>query len=236
MDLRFPFDHPEIAAVLTRLHKAADADSRKLPGRAPAYFWAKITGRLNEPTTRRRLFADLYSAVTPERGALLYVLARAIRAKRVVEFGSSFGISTIYLATAVRDNLSDEATGGAGLIGSEMEPDKAAQAARNIEAAGLAGLVTILQGDATETLREAAGPIDFAFLDGRKDLYLPVLKLLESKLRAGAMIVADKIDSFRSEVTTFLEYVQAPRNGYASTTVGLKDGMEISVFEPRAKD
>ncbi|HTZ74997.1 MAG TPA: class I SAM-dependent methyltransferase [Candidatus Aquilonibacter sp.] len=231
MDLRFPFDHPEIAAVLTRLHKAADADNRKLPGRAPAYFWAKITGRLNEPTTRRRLFADLYSAVTPARGALLYVLARAVQAKRVVEFGSSFGISTIYLAAAVRDNVSAAATDDVSVVGSEMEPAKAEQARKNIDAAGLGDLVTILQGDAMETLREVAGPIDFAFLDGRKELYLPVLKLLESKLRAGAMIVADNIDSFRSEVAPFLEYVQTPRNRYASMTAGVNDGMEISIFE-----
>jgi predicted O-methyltransferase YrrM len=235
MDLHFPFDHPEIAAVLTRLHQAASSDKWKLPGRAPGYYWAKITGQLNEPSTRRRLFSDLYSAVTPERGALLYVLARAIRAKRVVEFGSSYGISTIYLATAVRDNLTAEPTDTARVTGSEMEPDKAAQAAKNIEAAGLADLVTILQGDATETLRGVAGPIDFAFLDGRKDLYLPVLELLEPKLRPSAMIVADNIDSFRSEVTPFLEYVKAPRNGYASMTIGLKDGMEISVFERGAK-
>ncbi len=235
MDLRFPFEHPEIAAVLTRLHQTADAEKWKLPGRAPSYLWAKITGRLNDPGTRRRLFSDLYSAVTPERGALLYVLARAIRAKRVVEFGSSYGISTIYLATAVRDNVSRADAGDAGVTGSEMEPDKAAQAMKNIAAAGLADLVTILQGDATETLRGVTGPIDFLFLDGRKDLYLPVLRLLEPKLRPGAMIVADNIDSFRGEVTPFLEYIKAARNGYVSTTVGLKDGMEVSVFEGGAR-
>ena len=114
---RFPFDHPQIAAVLSRQHAAAEADKRKLLPRLPAYFWAKLTSKLDDPSFRARVFSDVYSAVTEERGGLLYLMARAIRAKRIVEFGSSFGISTIYLATAVRDNFPSESAPTASVTG-----------------------------------------------------------------------------------------------------------------------
>lgn len=234
MNLRFPFDHPEIAAVLARLHASAATDKWKIVPRVPTYFWAKLTGQLGSERVSRRLFSDLFSAITPERGALLYLVARAIQAKRVVEFGSSFGVSTIYLATAARDNSSGpvgQSATAARVIGSDMEPQKVAAATKNIEAARLGDLVTILQGDALETLRSVEAPIDLAFLDGRKDLYLPVLKLIEPKLRAGAVILSDNIDSYRREVRPFLDYVHSTANGYASSTLDLSDSMEMSIFQ-----
>ncbi|HXA55997.1 MAG TPA: class I SAM-dependent methyltransferase [Candidatus Acidoferrum sp.] len=235
MKSRFPFDHPQIEAVLERQHSVAAADKWKLIPRLPSYLWAKLSGRLAEQDFRHRVFFDVYSAVTRERGALLYLIARAIGAKRVVEFGSSFGISTIYLATAVRDNFPGESAPAAQVVGSEMEPHKVTEAAKNIEAAGLSDLVKIRQGDALETLAEIDGPIDLAFLDGRKDLYLPVLKLLEPMLRPGAVVLSDNIHSFRKEVAPFLEYVQRPKNGFASSTLGLSDGMEFSVYQRAEK-
>lgn len=231
MNLRFAFDHPEITAVLTRLHEAAAADKWKIVPRLPRYFWAKSAGHLGNRSTQHRLFSDLYSAVTPERGAVLYLMARAIRARQVVEFGSSFGISTIYLATAVRDNFPAESAPAAQVTGSDMEESKVTAATKNIQAAGLANLARILPGDALQTLREVEGPIDMAFLDGPKDMYLSVLEMLEPKLRQGAVIISDNVDSFRKEVASFLEYVQTPKNGYASSTLGLSDGMEISVYQ-----
>jgi predicted O-methyltransferase YrrM len=231
MNPRFPFNHLHIAAVLEQQHEAAIADKWKLFPRLPSFFWATLTGQLNDETFRHRVFSDVYSAVTVERGALLYLIARAIQAKRVVEFGSSFGISTIYLATAVLDNFPGESAPAAQVIGSEMEPRKIAEAEKNISTAGLSHLVTILPGDALETLQGVEAPIDLVFLDGRKDFYLPVLKLLEPKLRPGAVVLSDNIHSFRKEVAPFLAYLQSPGNGFATSTLGLSDGMEFSIFQ-----
>ena len=236
MNPRFPFENPAIAAVLVRLHAAAAADKWKIIPRVPLYFWAKLTGGLSNDSLRRRLFSDLYSAVTPERGAALYLIARAIRARRVVEFGSSFGISTLYLAAAVRDNCPGESAPAAQVIGSDMEERKVAAARKNIQDAKLADLVAILQGDALQTLQSVEGPIDLAFLDGRKDLYLPVLKLLEPKLRLGAVILSDNIDSFHKEVAPFLQYVQGEKSRYASATLGLSDGMEFSIYQRNTQE
>lgn len=231
MHPRFPFENPAITAVLARLHASAAADKWKIIPRVPRYFWAKFSGGLADNSIQHRLFSDLYSAVTPERGAVLYLIARAIRARRIVEFGSSFGISTLYLAAAVRDNSPGESAPAAQVIGSDMEARKVAAARKNVQAAELADLVTILQGDALQTLQSVEGPIDLAFLDGRKDLYLPVLKLLEPKLRPGAVILSDNIDSFRKQVAPFLHYVQSGTNGYTSATLGLADSMEFSIYQ-----
>jgi predicted O-methyltransferase YrrM len=234
MKPRFPFQHPEIEAVLERQHAAANADKWKLIPRLPAYVWAKLRGTLADKMVQRRVFYDVYSAVTPERGALLYLVARAVQARRIVEFGSSFGISTIYLATAVRDNCSAETADLSSVrhvIGSEMEAHKLSEAAKNLQAAGLSDIATIFPGDALETLQTVEGPLDLVFLDGRKDLYLPVLKLLKPKLRRGAVILSDNIFTFDKEVALFLEYVQSGKNGFASSTLNISDGVEFSVFE-----
>jgi len=228
---RFPFHHPEIEAVLAREHAAAEADKWRLAPRLPRYFLAAISGRLNDPAFRRRVFSDVYSAVTPERGALLYLVARSIRATRVVEFGSSLGVSTIYLAAAVRDNLATGCPGPGVVTGSEMDPRKIERATRNLEAAGLSSLVRILAGDAMETLATVEGPLDMIFLDGRKDKYLEVLKLLLAKLRHGAVVVSDNIDTFQKELVPFLSFIHSHENGFASSTLGISDGMEFSVFE-----
>ncbi len=235
MKSRYPFEHPEIEALLDRLHGASSADKWRLAPRLPFYLFAKLTGRANEGPVQRRIFYDVYSAVTPGRGALLYLIVRAIGAKRVVEFGSSFGISTIYLATAVRDNLASSVEAEGRVIGSEMEPHKHAEATKNLQAAGLSGIAAIIPGDALETLRTVEGPVDMVFLDGRKDLYLPVLKLLEPKLRIGAVILSDNIFSFQKEVAPFLEYVRSAKNGFASSSLKISDGVEFSIFQRSEK-
>ena len=123
--------------------------------------------------------------VSADFGRFLYMCARARKAKRIVEFGTSFGISTIHLACALRDG------GGGHLIGSDLEPTKARRPRENLNDAGLADLVEIRIGDALETFKDGIdGDVDLLFLDGAFSLYLPVLKLLEPYLRDGAFVIA----------------------------------------------
>ncbi|MGC8517648.1 MAG: O-methyltransferase [Steroidobacteraceae bacterium] len=116
---------------------------------------------------------EFHLAVSMDVATLLYLLARAI-----VEFGTSFGVSTVHLAAARRDN-------GAGrLIGTGFEPSKVKHARANIAAAGPAGLVDIRAGDALGTLAaELPEPLDVLFLDGAKTLYVRMLAMLEPRLR-----------------------------------------------------
>ena len=102
---------------------------------------------MRSKTDYRELYGrlkDLPLAVSRETGALLYMLARSSDARTIVEFGTSFGISTLHLAAALRDN------GGGRLITSEFEPSKAARARENLTAGGLIDLVEIREGDALQ--------------------------------------------------------------------------------------
>ena len=123
-------------------------------------------------------------SITPEVGELLYVLAMAARARTIVEFGASLGFSTIHLAAAARD------LGGARVITTEMEPEKARLARQNLADAGLDDLVDLREGDALSTLADVDEG-DLLFLDGWNNLYLPVLDLLDPALSTGALVVAD---------------------------------------------
>jgi predicted O-methyltransferase YrrM len=167
------------------------------------------------------MLSQLYLAVKPEFGKMLYMLALARNATTVVEFGTSFGVSTIHLAAALRDN------GGRGkLITTEFEPGKVAQAKRNLEEAGLVDLVEFREGDAMQTLQtELPAAIDLVLLDGAKNLYVPLLKLLEPRLKRGALVLADNAD-FEPD---YLAYVRDPANGYVSLDLALEQGNEMSV-------
>ena len=153
-------------------------------------------------------------------GNLLYALVRASRPNTVIEFGTSFGLSAIYLAAAAADN------GTGHVFTTELSAGKIEAAQKNFLEAGIADYVTILAGDALDTLRDIPGPIGLVLLDGWKDLCLPVLKLLEPRLAAGALVVADDID--QQAMTDYLKYVRDAANGYVSVSYPVEDGMEIS--------
>jgi predicted O-methyltransferase YrrM len=213
-----------VAQLLTRLHQDAEAAD------AP-YFEKIMTGlkasgitiaqaatqliadeRSNYPAVYSR-HSEHFLSVTPSYGHFLYAMARACKATRIVEFGTSMGISTIYLAAALRDN------GGGELIGSELEPTKAARARAHVDEAGLADLVDIREGDALETLKDLDGEVDLALIDGAWSLYLPVLKLIEPRLRPGSVILAE--NAFAED---YLEYVRDSSSGYIAQTLPIDEG------------
>jgi predicted O-methyltransferase YrrM len=162
----------------------------------------------------------VYMPISARGGQLLYNLIRAVRPATVVEFGTSFGISTLYLAAAVRDN------GTGRVIGTELSPVKAAAARRTFAETGLDDLITVLEGDARESLAEVSGSVDFLLLDGWKDLCLPVLELLEPRIAPGTLVVADDVNL--TALAPYLAYVRDAANGYQSVTFPVEDGMEIS--------
>jgi predicted O-methyltransferase YrrM len=202
---------PALSKLIDRLFTEADA--------AENARWPSMRGTDRSDYLKYYgLLKDQPLAVSRSTGTLLYMLARAGRAKTIIEFGTSFGISTLHLAAALRDN------GGGRLIGSEFEPSKIRRARANLAAAGLADLVDIREGDALQTLAtDLPDTIDFVLLDGAKNLYPPILSLLESRLRGGALIVADNADSSPE----YLARVRSPANGYLSVPFG--DDVELSM-------
>jgi predicted O-methyltransferase YrrM len=209
--------------LLDRLHREAEATDRplleemekRMGGESASAEGAAALMIADEATDYRQVYREYsnhFLAVTPEYGRFLYAMARACKAKTIVEFGTSMGTSTIYLAAALRDNC------GGTLIGTELEPDKV-RARSHLEAADLIDLVDIRSGDALETLRDIGGEIDLALIDGAWSLYLPVLKLIEPRLRPGAVVFAE--NAFAQD---YLDYVRNPRNGYLTQTLPIDEG------------
>jgi predicted O-methyltransferase YrrM len=200
-----------LAPLLNRLFEEADASS---PASSPvmAELSPQDQVRLMRSKTQYldfyRQLKDFPLAVSRDTGTLLYMLARSCNARTIVEFGTSFGISTLHLAAALRDN------GGGRLITCEFEPSKVVRARENLIAGGLIDLVEIREGDALKTLSvDLPESIDLLLLDGAKALYPEILSLVESRLRPGALIVADDADISPD----YLPRVHSHASGYMST-------------------
>ncbi len=213
---------PVVASVLGRLRAQADSGDSLVAEHVRARE-AEIGRRLTQDQ-RYELYGEAPLSIAPEVGQLLYLLALSTRHSLIVEFGSSLGVSTIYLAAAIRD------CGGGTLITTECHTRKAELALQNLADAGLADLVELRSGDALQTLANIAEPIDLVFLDGRNDLYLPILHLLEPRLSPSGLVVAD-LSANDPDLLPYLEYVRDPAHAYFSITVPLDDGVELSTRE-----
>jgi predicted O-methyltransferase YrrM len=210
-----------LAPLLDRLFQEVDALADESASAFADLSAADRASLMHSKTGYRDFYGRLKNAPLPvsrETGALLYMLARSSGAKTIIEFGTSFGISTLHLAAALRDN------GGGRLITSEFEPTKAARARANLSAGGLLDLVEIREGDALQTLSvDLPKAIDLVLLDGAKALYPDILDRLEKHLRPGALIVADNAD----HSPDYLARVRSPAKGYLS--VPFAEDVELSM-------
>ena len=214
---------PKVAGVLERLHRSARGDIWHFGSILPKMIMGTLQGKKLMDALTPAMARHVYMPVSREEGRFLYQMARLIGARTVVEFGTSFGISTIYLAAAVRDN------GDGQVIGTEIEPHKHESATTNLAEAGLSDVADIRFGDALETLRETPESIDLIFLDGWKDLYMPVLELLKPRLRDNAVVLADNIYTFKKALRPFVDYMQSGKNGFISATLSVSDSVEFSI-------
>ena len=141
--------------------------------------------------------------ITPDTGAFLAVLVKAMGARRILEIGTSNGYSTLWLADAAAAIDGHVTTG-------EMAPQKIAMARQNFERAGLAQRITQIEGDADAHLKQAAdGAFDLVFLDSRRSVYLDWWPALKRILRAGGLLVVDNATSHAEEMAAFTDAVQA---------------------------
>lgn len=205
-------NRPEYTAIIDRLFTDAQQDAERRQGISPSDYAVE---------ERADAFANVYLSVAPESGRLLYNLVRAIKPTTIVEYGMSYGISTLHLAAAVRDN------GTGHIITTEMSAHKLATARATFAEAGVSDLITILEGDARTTLKTISDPVQFVLLDGWPDLDLTVIKLLEPVLATGALIVGDNVNL--DPTHAYLDYVRAPENGYISSPLALDTGLELAV-------
>lgn len=207
----------KVASALDRMYSESKAQMGKLRDES---LWRKLDGASAQE--RADALSEVYMPVTPEAGRLLYSLVRATKPTTVVEFGMSLGLSGLHLAAAVRDN------GSGRVVTTEMSAVKIAAAKQNFADAGLSDVIQVLEGDALETLGTLDDSVGFVLLDGWKEFYLPVVKLLEPRLSPGAIVVADNTNM--PDTQPYLDYVRDPANGYVSVNFLARDSdsMELS--------
>jgi hypothetical protein len=203
-----PLQDTQVNAVIDRVWQ-----SQRYPGDG-----GPRSGGSSDPAD----YAEYGFSIFPAQGDLIYLLCRAMRATRVVEFATSVGMSTLYFAAAVRDN------GGGTVIGSELVPAKVAAAKRNLDEAGLLEYVDIREGDGRETLKDLGGPVDFALIDGwplasGPSLARQVIEIVSPQLRSGAFVLNDNGEP------DYLEFMRSEVSGFLSVTLPIKRGTELSV-------
>jgi predicted O-methyltransferase YrrM len=221
-------------AVARRLHAR---NRRQLRTGLACLLFHAVRSRLRDgtwdPTQRsdtRKWLADKLVALAPHKAALCYQLCRAVGARRVVEAGTSYGLSTIYLAAAVRDNLTAAQSKERGVvIGTEHEHGKVAAARANLAEAGLSDYADIREGDLRQTLRDLPGPIDFMLVDIWIPMALPALRLVTPHLRPAALVVCDNVVAGRAHYADYLDYVRDPAGPFISITLPGHGGLEISL-------
>jgi len=212
-------DSEAVQNVLAREYKRALGDSEKLAEVRDLLDAARAAGK----SANHIYPKNAYLCIEAAMGRFLYLAAKSIGAMHIVEFGTSYGISTLYLAAAASE------TGGR-VISTELEAEKAIRAKVNLEQAGLAKHVEIRQGDALETLQNLKGPVDLIFLDGWKDLYVPVLDMMQPLLRPGALILADNIFTFPEDLAPYVDKVSRTSTAYKSAIVPFESGLAYSVY------
>ena len=218
---------PKVRTVLERLH----AESAAQDGELGRYFGTRAREgtldfkRLDDDANR--FLADKLVALEPDKAYFCAQLCTALRARTVVEAGTSYGASTLHLAAAVRDVA--RADGGtARVIATEWEPAKAAAARANFAAADLDDVIELREGDLRSTLADLPTPIDFALIDIWTEMSRPALELIAPHLRPGAIVVADNTQ-MREPYADYFAFVDEPRNRLRTMTLPFEGGLEISV-------
>lgn len=220
-----PLNDPTLEALLDRLHSQSDTEVDEID----AYFARRqseenldMANYVDDAT--HRFFADKMVALDRDKGLFRYQLCRALRAGRVVEAGTSYGVSTLYVAAAVRDNQVENGV----VIGTEHEPGKAWRARETFRGAGLAEHIDLREGDFRETLQDVGGPIDFMLID-IWGVARPALERVSPHLRAGAVVECDNTAVDAVEYDDYFEFVNDPANRLRTMTLPFRGGLEMTV-------
>lgn len=216
---------PKLEALLAGLHARSDGQEESMA----AYYAVDSRGVERSRQTEEKTFlSDKFVALDRDKAEFCYQLCRALNAARVVEAGTSYGVSTLYLAAAVRDNA--PAGGACGVvIGTEHEPAKAAAARANFAAAGLAPLIDLREGDLRETLRDVGGPVDFMLVDIWTPMARPALELVAPRLRLGAAVVCDNTEAHREEYRDYFDFIASQDTRLRTMTLPFRGGLELTV-------
>ncbi|KAJ5093604.1 hypothetical protein N7456_009465 [Penicillium angulare] len=215
---------PQLLSLLENLHSQSLTQESKIE-------WTSLPGQTSNEFDN--IMRDKFIALDQDKCELIYHLLRSLNATTIVEAGTSFGVSTIYLALAAAQNASRSGNTKGRVIATEKEPSKAEIAQRNWSQAGneIEGVIDLRIGDLRETLASDLGTVDFLLLDIWTPLALPALKLVEPHFRPGAMIIADNTLKAGSGYEELFAYVDAPESRFHRVTMPYAGGLDMIVYE-----
>ncbi len=225
-------DDPALRALLDELHARSDAEVPLIED----YYRAgapRPTGFEEPESAGRSFWRDKFVALDRDKAELCYSLCRLAGAATIIEAGTSFGVSTLYLAAAIRDTAASEAAaGGSGprrVVTCDNEPAKVAVARTHFERAGLATFVEIRLGDIRDSLRDLHEPVDVLLLDIWAPIAGDVLALVAPHLRVGGLVVADNTRARRDLYGGLFEILDDPLHGFTTQTLPFDGGLEVAV-------
>ena len=211
-------------AVLKRLYALDETQTEEY--RANPLRASTVAPGADLDDARKEYYRDKLVALEPDKAEFCYLQCRALGAQRIVEIGTSFGVSTIFLAAAIRDN------GGQGIvIGTEYEAEKAAAARANWAEAGLSEFIELREGDLRQTIVDCGGPVDFVLMDIWTPMAGPALELLIPQLKKGAVIIADNTIMAAQGYQDYLNRIKGKNSGFRTTTLPFNGGLEYTVWE-----
>ena len=216
---------PHLERLLDRLHEASDAQTEAIRERRHERDKAVDRKPDDQAALTKTFLADKLYALDRDKAEFCYQVCRTIDARRIIEIGTSYGVSTLYLAAAVRDNI--RAGGGSGVvIGTEYEPEKARAARAHFSEAGLSTFI-----DLRETLRQIEGPVDFVLVDIWIPMARPALELVAPHLRPRAVVTCDNTgrEDERAAYTDYFAFINDPTQGFRTMTLPFSGGFEMSV-------
>ena len=224
-DMASLLNDPKLEALLDRLHTQSDTQVDETNA---AFARREEEVAINHEdfydVDMQLFLSDKMVALDRDKALFCYLLCRSLRATRVVEAGTSFGVSTLYLAAAVRDNQVENGV----VIGTEYEPKKVEIARANFKEAGLTEFIDLREGDLRQTLQDVGGPVDFMLVD-IWEVALPALERVAPRLRPGAIVACDNTTVDAAEYHDYFEFICNPKNRFRTITVPFEGGFELSV-------
>ncbi|KAJ6440122.1 O-methyltransferase [Purpureocillium lavendulum] len=210
-----------IRELLSRLHAESLAQEAKI---SPSDY--------TKPTAADEM-RDKFIALEEDKAQYVYTLCRATGARTIVEAGTSYGVSTIYLALAAAANAK---AGGkkARVVATEHEPAKAAKAREYWKECGeeVTGVIDLREGDLRETLKADLEDVDLLLLDIWTPMALPTLKVVQPKMRPGAVVITDNTIGSAPGYKELLNYLRGPESKFINLTLPYHKGLEMSVYLP----
>lgn len=216
---------PKLEELLARLHAQSSAQDGAINNyferRADSLHWGRLDAEAH------RFLADKLVALERDKALFCHRLCLALRAHRIIEVGTSHGVSTLYLAQALRRLEARDHSRGI-VIATEYEPTKAAEARHNFAVAGLADYIDMREGDLRQTLARIEGSVDFVLMD-IWEMARAAIELIAPQLRPGAVVVADNTAAFPEAYHEYFAFVNDPERGFTTQTLPFAGGLELTV-------